>query len=90
MSEKKSLIAHIDDQPQMITIDLKRLRMRDLNKMKDSSDSSDWATIVPIIARVTSLTEDQVWDLDIETLITVQTAISNSMDDVLKKTNAGS
>lgn len=86
----KSLIAMVDDKPVVITVDLRKLRMRDLNELNKSADTNDMSAMIPIISRVTGLTQDQVWDLDFETIITIQNQINLHMSDVLKKTNTGS
>ena len=86
----KTLIAMVEDKPVVITVDLRKLRMRDLNELNKSADTNDMSAMIPIISRVTGLTPDQVWDLDFETIITIQNQINIHMNDVLKKTNAGS
>ena len=86
----KTLIAMVEDKPVVITVDLRKLRMRDLNELNKSADTNDMSAMIPIISRVTGLTPDQVWDLDFETIITIQNQINLHMNDVLKKTNAGS
>lgn len=86
----KSLIAMVDDKPVVITVDLRKLRMRDLNELNKSADTNDMSAMIPIISRVTGLTQDHVWDLDFETIITIQNQINLHMSDVLKKTNTGS
>ncbi len=86
----KTLIAMVEDKPVVITVDLRKMRMRDLNELNKSADTNDMSAMIPIISRVTGLTPDQVWDLDFETIITIQNQINMHMNDVLKKTNAGS
>ena len=86
----KTLIAMVDDKPVVITVDLRKMRMRDLNELNKSAETNDMSAMIPIISRVTGLTPDQVWDLDFETIITIQNQINIHMSDVLKKTNAGS
>lgn len=76
--------------PKQIVVDLKRLRMRDFAKLEKSQENTDFATMVPIFARVCNQTEDEVWDWDIETMFAVQQQVSNAMDDVLKKTRGAS
>jgi hypothetical protein len=80
-----------DDQPKKITIDMKRLRLRDFAKINTvGTDASDFGVIIPILARVCNLTEDEVWDWDFETMMVVQRQLNTAMDDVLKKTSGGS
>jgi hypothetical protein len=77
------------DQPKQITINFKRLRMRDLQGLKKSASEDDLSFLVPILSRVTGLTEDEVWDLDIETMVRLQTELSEAMENVAKKANGG-
>jgi hypothetical protein len=64
--------------------------MRDLGALKKrKEDDDEFATMVPIMARVTGLTEDEVWDLDFETSMQIQEELGRAMDDVVKKTSAG-
>lgn len=80
------------DQPTQITINMKNLRMRDLNALEKASQSggTDWSVMVPVMARVTGLTEDQVWDFDLETMMIVQKSLNAAMTDVVKKTTEDS
>lgn len=79
-----------DETPRHITINLKKLRMRDLGAMKKrKEDDDEFGTMVPIMARVTGLTEDEVWDLDFETSMRIQEEIGQAMDEVVKKTSGG-
>jgi len=95
MSDQKQIpmMGMVDEKPTLITIDLRRLRMRDIAKLDDAkteANANNWSTVIPIIARVTGLTPDQVWDLDFETMMKVQNHLNEAMTDVLKKTNADS
>ena len=95
MSDQKQIpmMGIVNETPTLITIDLRRLRMRDIAKIEDAKaegGSDNWNTVIPIIARVTGLTPDQVWDLDFETMMKVQNHLNDAMSDVLKKTNADS
>lgn len=79
-----------DDAPRSITINLKKLRMRDLHALKARKEGDDeFSVMIPIMARCTGLTEDEVWDLDFETSMRIQEELGAAMDDVVKKTNAG-
>lgn len=77
-------------QPKVITINFKRLRMRDLHALKKGSTEDELAALVPILARVTELTEDEVWDLDLETMVRLQDELSDAMDNIAKKPSGGS
>jgi hypothetical protein len=95
MSDQKQIpmMGMVDEKPTLITIDLRRLRMRDIAKLDDAkteASGNNWGAVIPIIARVTGLTPDQVWDLDFETMMKVQNHLNEAMTDVLKKTNADS
>jgi hypothetical protein len=80
-----------DAAPKKIQVDLKRLRLRDMTMLEKLRDgNTDFSVMVPVFARVCNLTEDEVWDWDFETLMTVQHHMNTAMDDVLKKTNGGS
>lgn len=77
-----------------ITVDMRRLRMRDialLEKNLTKSDGSvDWDALVPIIARVTNMTPDAVWDWPFETMMLVQKQLNDAMGDIVKKTSGDS
>jgi len=78
------------NEPRKITIDLKKLKMKDLRSLKSKGPNDDeYEAMIPIIARCTGLTEDEVWDLDFESMMQIQNELNTAMEDVLKKTNAG-
>lgn len=77
-------------QPKVITINFKRLRMRDLHSLKKGGTEDELAALVPILARVTDLSEDEVWDLDLETMVRLQNELSDAMENIAKKPNGGS
>jgi len=71
-----------------ITIDMRRLRMRDINALEENKESGgSLSSIIPILARVTNKTEDEVWDWDFETMMKVQTELDRAMKDIVKKTS---
>lgn len=73
-----------------ITIDIKRLRLRDMEALrKIKADSNDLGVLVPLLSRLTGVEEEAIWDWDFETLMTVQKAVSDEIDNIVKKTNGG-
>lgn len=83
--------------PKPIVVDLKRLRMREIAKFTEmqnagnsGNDMAQLALMVPLMARICNLTEEEVWDWDFETMMVVQEQINTAMADVLKKTKGGS
>lgn len=76
-----------EDAAQHITIDLKRLRLRDISRLEKGGDMKDWDVMIPILARVTGKSEDEVWDWNFEMVISVQERLNDAVGDVLKKTN---
>jgi hypothetical protein len=74
-----------------ITVDMTRLRVRDLDRLakaQKNSEANDFEVLVPLIARVCNLSEDEVWDWDIPTLNEIQQTINESIESgTVKKTN---
>lgn len=92
MSDTPTLFDESSDnsEPLHITINMKRLRMRDIDKLNKAQKSgqSDFEVMVPVFARVCNLTEEEVWDWDVETIQKVQVYIQEAMSNgIVKKTN---
>lgn len=72
-----------------IVIDVKRLKMRDyaLLERKDNVSISEW---IPLIARISNFTEEELLDLELDDFNLVQERLLNAMGDIVKKATAGS
>lgn len=72
-----------------IVIDVKRLKMRDyaLLERKDAVGISEW---IPLIARISNFTEDELLDLELDDFNVVQQRLLDAMGDIVKKATAGS
>lgn len=77
-----------------IQIDMTRLRVRDIDALnrasKNNLEGNEFSLMIPILARLCNITEDEVWDWDIPTLNQVITVVNDSMNSTVKKTNGGS
>lgn len=74
-----------------IEINLTRLRMRDyetMNTMKGSNIEM-MMKLIPIIGRISNYSEEELWDMEIETFGNVQNAFFEAMDNIVKKATAG-
>lgn len=72
-----------------IVIDVKRLRMRDyaLIERKDNVSIID---MIPLMARISNFTEDELLDLEIDEFTVIQNKLIDAIGDIVKKANAGS
>jgi|DEB19_MinimDraft_3_1074340.scaffolds.fasta_scaffold67125_2 hypothetical protein len=72
-----------------IVINVKRLKMRDyaLLERKDNVSINEW---IPLIARISNFTEDELLDLELDEFNVVQQRLQDAMGDIVKKANAGS
>lgn len=79
----------MSDNIREIVIDVKRLRMRDyaLIERKDNVSIID---MIPLLARISNFTEDELLDLELEEFTNVQNKVIDAIGDIVKKANAGS
>jgi len=72
-----------------IVINVKRLKMRDyaLLERKDNVGIGEW---IPLIARISNFTEEELLDLELDEFNVVQQRLQDAMGDIVKKANAGS
>ena len=72
-----------------IVINVKRLKMRDyaLLERKDNVGIGEW---IPLIARISNFTEEELLDLELDDFNLVQQRLLDAMGDIVKKANAGS
>lgn len=78
--------------PKPIEIDVRRLRMRDYNAINNAKESNfdTMAILIAIIGRISNYTEDELWDMELDEFNAVQSAFFEAIDNIVKKTNAGS
>jgi len=72
-----------------IVINVKRLKMRDyaLLERKDNVGIGEW---IPLIARISNFTEEELLDLELDDFNLVQQRLLDAMGDIVKKATAGS
>lgn len=95
MSEQPSLLP-LENEKTMkpIEIDVRKLKMKDY-KAIDRADKANgngfevMETLITIIGRISNYTEDELWDLELDKYNKVQQAFFETMDNIVKKANAG-
>jgi hypothetical protein len=94
MSEQPMLL-NVEEQkplPKSISIDIRRLRMKDYHSISNAKSSGFevMALLIVIIGRISNYTEEELWEMEMEDYLKVQEAFFEAFDNIVKKTNAGS
>lgn len=77
--------------PKPISIDVRRLKMKDYNAITElkTEGFSVTKTLIPILGRISNYSEDELWDMEVDQYNAVQNAFFEAVDNIVKKTNAG-
>lgn len=72
-----------------IVVDVRRLKMRDY-ALINRTETPSIIEMIPLLARISNYTEDELLDLELEEFTNVQNKVIEAIGDIVKKTTAGS
>lgn len=72
-----------------IVVDVRRLKMRDY-ALINRTETPSIIEMIPLLARISNYTEDELLDLELEEFTNVQNKVIDAIGDIVKKTTAGS
>ena len=72
-----------------IVIDIRRLKMRDYALIQRTEEPSI-TELISLLARISNYTEDELLDLEIDEFNDVQNRLTDAVNNIVKKTTAGS
>lgn len=93
MSDQPTLLSLEENEKPMkpIEINIRRMRMKDYDAIA-SVKTGGWEAntiMLTIIGRISNYSEAELWDMELDDFLKVQTAFLDAMDNVVKKANAG-
>lgn len=72
-----------------IVIDIRRLKMRDYALIQRTEEPTI-TELISLLARISNYTEDELLDLEIDEFNDVQNRLTDAVNNIVKKTTAGS
>ncbi len=91
MEEQQMSLETVKTLSKPIEINIARLRMRDYDTIigMKGSNIEMMMKLVPVIARISNYSEDELWDMELDEYGAVQSAFFEAMDNIVKKATAG-
>jgi hypothetical protein len=71
------------------TINVRKLSMKDWDAIESNGGTTPTKMKISVLARVTETSEEEMWNLDIESYALLSIALDQAMSNLIKKMNAG-